>query len=75
MVGMVDYLISVVKDTQEVRDDMLKKVAYYEAMAEKLTEEATGAVAGLRELAKEISDPEAKRAIEVFLAEVDKAGE
>jgi hypothetical protein len=75
MKEMVQYMISVVVDTQEVRDQMLQKVKYHEAMAEKLTEEAIGAIAGLRELEKVITDPETKKIITDFLSQVDNHGE
>jgi hypothetical protein len=72
---MVTYFISVVKDTQEIRDQQLARVQQYQQLADQMTEEATGAIAGLRLLQGKLDSVEAEALLQKFLDEVDNYGE
>jgi hypothetical protein len=72
---MVTYFISVVKDTQEIRDQQLARVAQYQQLADQMTEEATGAIAGLRLLQGKLDSVEAEAVLKKFLDEIDSYGE
>jgi hypothetical protein len=71
---MVTYFISVVKDTQEIRDQQLARVEQYQQLADQMTEEATGAIAGLRLLQGKLDSVEAEAVLQKFLDEVDNHG-
>ncbi|MCM3155580.1 hypothetical protein M3611_26675 [Priestia megaterium] len=71
---MVTYFISVVKDTQEIRDQQLARVEQYQQLADQMTEEATGAIAGLRLLQGKLDSVEAEAVLQKFLDEVDNYG-
>lgn len=71
---MVTYFISVVKDTQEIRDQQLARVEQYQQLADQMTGEATGAIAGLRLLQGKLDSVEAEAVLQKFLDEVDNHG-
>lgn len=72
---MITYFISVVKDTQEIRDQQLARVEQYQKLADQMTAEATGAIAGLREMQGKLGSVEAEAVLAKFLDEVDNFGE
>jgi putative heme iron utilization protein len=74
-VDMVTYFISLVKDTQEIRDQQLQRVEQYQKIADQMTEEATGAIKGLRAMQGKLGDVEAEAVLAKFLEEVDNHGE
>lgn len=69
-VDMIAYFISLVKDTQEIRDVQLQKVEQYQKLADQMTKEATGAIMGLKMLQGKLDD-EAEAVLKKFLDEVD----
>ncbi|NGY84927.1 hypothetical protein F6Y03_30880 [Bacillus megaterium] len=68
---MITYFISVVKDTQEIRDTQLKKAEAYQELADQMTAEATGAIQGLKELKGKLGNVEAEAVLNKFLEEVE----
>jgi uncharacterized protein YdbL (DUF1318 family) len=72
---MINYFIAVVKDTQELRDIQLQKAEQYQQLADQMTAEATGAIAGLRLLQGKLESEEAEAVLKKFLDEVDGFGE
>lgn len=68
---MINYFISVVKDTQEIRDTQLKKAEAYQDLADQMTAEATGAIQGLKELKGKLGNVEAEAVLNKFLEEVE----
>ncbi|MGG1219374.1 hypothetical protein ABE236_18200 [Priestia endophytica] len=68
---MITYFISVVRDTQEIRDQQLQRVEQYQQLADQMTQEATGAIAGLRKLQGKLDSVEAEAVLKKFLDEVD----
>jgi hypothetical protein len=73
-VDMVTYFISVVKDTQELRDIQLQKAEQYQQLADQMTAEATGAIEGLKMLQGKL-DVESEAVLKKFLDEVENFGE